>query len=1199
MDFTSVIDAYFRDNPYYLTQHHLDSYNMFIKDILPDLVKTLNPFVMIKSNPDNPAEVIHKVSVYIGGLNGDKLYFSRPTLKNEQVPLFPNEARLRNATYGMDLHADIIVKYWQKEKQETEDQFKSVRIGSIPIMLHSDACMLRNKSKPILRELGECPYDYGGYFIVDGKEKVIIAQERIATNRFFISQPTSDKIMYKGLIRCTAESGESRLYPKTVFFKLMYPKMKLAKNEKGNGKEKDKETIEGGEEDNGREPKSGLYGSIQILLPKIFTDIPLWVLFRALGVESDQDILNCITEDLSAPFQNILRPSILNASDLEIYDQESAVNYLAAFTKFKTVTEVRMILLNELFPNISSSSDALRKKALYLGYLCRQLILVPLGIKPATDRDSFVFKRVDLSGFLLANQFRNAYNAFRNNVRNQLDQIYLYGTTRTTGILTGLIKKDNLTRIFSPSIIDESMVRFLKGTVKEGIVQDLARLSYQGFISHLRRVDNPMDRSIKLAAPHRLHSQQYGIMCPFESPDGKSVGFLKNLAMTARVTFGTSVEPIRETLTSLSDSFEIHQITGIEHPHTLINSCTIFVNGDWYGYISELRAHELVTKLRSLRNGILDPLTSIAWDIINREIRIQVEAGRCCRPVLATPIKSTDRPLKWDELIRTGEINYLDIEEADGSLIAMWPSDLTSKHTHCEIHPSLAFSVVTNNTPFLNHNQAPRNIFAGSQGKQAIGMYATNFCNRIDTMAYTLSYPQKPLILTRYAPFIHSDAMPTGENLIVAIMTYTGYNQEDSVILNRRSLQRGQFRTNIYKSVVDKEEIHGGNMFMFKASGAEELDRSLFINPVTLLESGKLEHLNRDGDYSALDENGVVKLGTVIDSRLKVALVGKCRVQSTVQNLNETGNGFDSIFDKRVKTDLYSEQTVFSDKSHYGVVDKIYVNESGNGRSNSSTRVCKIRLRQTRSPELGDKMCSKHGQKGTVGTILAQEDMPFSKEGLVPDIIVNPHAFPSRMTIGHIIECVVAKVCSLEGQIADGTAFINLDVDAIANRLTAHKYERDGNEILYNGKTGEQMPCDIYFGPTYYQRLKHMVEDKSQSRSTGPKVTKTHQPTPGRGHGGGLRIGEMERDAMISHGAAQFLKESMMERSDKFTMHLCEQCGEIPVLNIKKTNALAYCPNCKNETHFAKVEVPYAFKLLMQEMEAMNIVPRLTTSLNP
>ena len=1190
------MDSFFKDNPYFISQHHLDSFDLFVKEIIPDLVRTLNPFVMIKTGENN--EVVYKTSVFIGGLDGKSLHVTAPKLDGQ--PLFPNEARLRNMSYAMELYADIEV-HTENPKLNVE-KLKSVRIGSIPLMLHSEHCYLRDMRAEMLRTLGECQYDPGGYFIVDGKEKVIIAQERKAMNRLFISKPNPknlDNVMYRGYIQCTAESGEARMYPKSLQMKLLFPKGQARQAEDPEQDETTKaKTKNEDADDKGKESKNNFgteYGPIRVSLPKIAVDIPLFIMFRALGLESDRAIMTAILgrELNEQQFLDVMRPSILDAAQAGIWDQEAALKWLTGGVRFKSKAEVQTTLVNELLPNLKTQF----KKVQFLAHMTRELISVPLDIKQATDRDSFTYKRVDLSGFLMANQFRDAYNAFRNNVRNELDRIYLYGASRMLGAqaVACLIKKDNQSKVFNPRIIDEQMTRFMKGRGQvEGVVQDLSRLSYQSFISHLRRVDNPMDRSIKIAAPHRLHSQQYGIMCPFESPDGKAVGFLKNLAMSAMVTFGQSPEELKELQAAVkSVCGKVSEVSEGEGLNAGIQGIQLHINGDWLGNVPEKDGFQIVKQLRAMRRqGELNPFISISWDIVNREIRLQGEAGRCARPLLLTPLRpDAEYRQPWQTLLKTGLIEYLDTEEANTALIAMWPSHVTRRTTHVELHPALAFSVVSNNTPYLNHNQAPRNIFSGSQGKQAIGLYATNFLNRIDTVAYCLSYPQRPLILTRFAPHIHSDVMPTGENLIVAIATYTGFNQEDSVILNRRSLQRGMFRTNIYKAVVEKEERLDS---FSKFAQTQEEDGSLFINPLKVLASGKLQQLKRDVDYSHLDEQGIVKLGTVIDSRHKIALIGKCMIHTVVQLKDEAKGATDfgdSIFEERIREETYSDATVVSDKSHYGTVDKVFV-----GLNASGQRVCKIRLRQTRSPELGDKMSSKHGQKGTVGMILNQEDMPFTKSGICPDIIVNPHAFPSRMTIGHLIECVVAKVGVLDGCISDGTAFIDIDIEGVAATLeTKYQFERYGNELLYNGKTGDQMATDIYIGPTYYQRLKHMVEDKVQSRSTGPRVQRTHQPTPGRGHDGGLKIGEMERDAILSHGAAQFMKESMMERSDKFSIQICESCGEIPITNSSKTSQIFRCQNCSNELKFVESEVPYAFKLFLQELECMNIVPRLLT----
>jgi DNA-directed RNA polymerase beta subunit len=521
-------------------------------------------------------------------------------------------------------------------------------------------------------------------------------------------------------------------------------------------------------------------------------------------------------------------------------------------------------------------------------------------------------------------------------------------------------------------------------------------------------------------------------------------------------------------------------------------------------------------------------------------------------------------------------IEYIDAQESDVSLIAMKSTDINNFHTHLEIHPSTIVSVVTGNIPLCNHNAAARNVFHAAQTKQAIGIYATNFTKRFDTFGFVQHYPQKPIINTRHAQYTGSDFMANGVNLIVAIMTYSGYNQEDSLIINRNSINRGLFHLSYYKSITatakkisDYERIRFGNPLNFYKEDDINKKNKIKVNGI------------KRADYNLLDERGFAIKGSYIPRRQKAVVIGMILEQEVYK---EVKNG---VFIEQVKETTYTDVSITSDDSYYGYIDDVYYdNKAG---SDADTMVCKVKFLKIKIPEFGDKHSSRHGQKGVIGMILSEENMPFTKDGVKPDLIVNPHAIPSRMTIGHLVECVYAKLCCLEGYLGDGTIYIDIDHKDIYNKLEKHNFQKHGNEILYNGQTGRQMHTEIFIGPTYYFRLKHMVAEKINARGKGPMTQLTRQPTGGRRKEGGLRIGEMERDSLISHGIAGFIQESMMERSDKYRWQVCKRCGTIPNYS-KKINS-SFCPLCENNES-SIIETPYCLKLLNQELEAMNIQMR-------
>jgi len=515
---------------------------------------------------------------------------------------------------------------------------------------------------------------------------------------------------------------------------------------------------------------------------------------------------------------------------------------------------------------------------------------------------------------------------------------------------------------------------------------------------------------------------------------------------------------------------------------------------------------------------------------------------------------------KWNDLTNSYTdrertcIEYVDPYETNNCLISMDTSAPTEgRHTHAEIHPSLILGALAMCIPFPHHNQAPRNTYQSAMGKQAVGVHCTNYNERYDTFSHILASPQRPLIDTKMMKYLNADKLPTGINVVVAIMTYGGYNQEDSIIFNKASIDRGLFSSTYYRTYKTEEKKH-------QLSGEEER----FCRP----DKEKLM-LPKPCNYSKLSEAGTVPIDTYVDDN--DIIIGK--VVPVVDN-----------------TFKYKDSSVTMKKNEKGFIDANYMDTNSDGY-----KICKTRIRNYRFPNIGDKFSSRHGQKGTVGMIYQAEDMPFTSDGITPDIIINPHAIPSRMTIAQLIECILGKVCCETGNIGNGTAFDNVSISNIRDMLESAGHEKNGNEILYNGFTGEQIKTDIFIGPTYYQRLKHMSGDKIHARaSCGPIVTMTRQPAEGRSSQGGLRFGEMERDCMIAHGAAFFLKERLMDVSDKYHIYVCKSCN-LPVVANPCSNTFE-CKKCDNYSNFTRVNIPYACKLLFQELSSMSISPKFLTN---
>ena len=1159
-----ILKSFFLSNPNFSSNHHIESYNEFINIGVYKTIKSMNPFQILKKNTK------FEIRVFIGGKESNAIYFKRPTN-------LPMECRLNNQTYEANLHADVYIEY-EDSKGVHNVEFKDVFLCKIPVMIKSTLCSLENKTVEQLLKMGECPYDVGGYFIVDGKEKVIVAQEKNVSNKLFIDKLKESKnFAWQAFIRCVPQTEES-VFPKTLWLYLTNPCNIYVGNDQSENVLK-------------RIIKANAKANLLcVKVNSINNDaIPIVILFKALGIENDKLLVNTIfgsVEDMSPLEEEIIVNSINAASALAL-TQARAIEYLAQFTKYKANDNVLYILREHFLPNVKGS---LMNKAIYLGYLVRTFLGTITGSIPMIDRDNFMYKRVWVSGMLLKDIFKDFYNDFRVQTRSKIDNLVEFTK------LDQVVNKSNYKEVFAQSqTFQLGLIKSLKGkwgliSDVQGIVQDLNRSSYAGFLSHLRRVSSEFDPAIKMRKPHQLTCSQWGVMCPCESPDGANIGLLKNMAMMCTISYSIPIDVVYKALNT------IKAVVGD-------GDIKININNNW---VNNTRfPFEVYNYFRLLKKtGHINHMIGVSWNILKKEININIDAGRCCRPLVVarksfkkgewkslvlgsnppineyhttfmspfdtyqSEIASFSGPM--DQKIRKvislmqadqGVIEYLEVEETNYNYIAMMKNDVKpdSQHTHYEIHPATALSLYTCTIPFLSHNPSTRIVFSGAQGKQAIGVYATNWAQRIDTMGYVLHYPQKPIISTPFTKYVNADKLPNGENLIVAIATYSGYNQDDSVIMNKASIERGMFNLSYFKAVVNEEK----NVNV----GKYETIKTTFENP-----KNKNIKLNLMGNYNKIDENGMPEIDTYFDEG--DCILGQVRKTTTTVVNDDKASDMFPVYSKIVE---FNSACTLADKTVSGYVDKIKINYDADTKLHSA----KIKVRKMRIPELGDKLASRHGQKGVIGMIMPSEDMPFTKEGLVPDIIINPNAIPSRMTIGHLLECVLANQ-----DVKAGMSQLYMPFDSITEALGRTSQDNYANSVMYNGITGEQIDCAIFIGPTYYFRLKHMVADKVNSRTEGRMVSLTHQPTKGRGAGGGLRIGEMETNVLISHGIAAFAKESMMERSDKYEIVVDDE-GRMFPYNKKK--------RMLGDTQSHHISLPYSFKLLVQELNTMSVDARLVT----
>ena len=1067
-----IIDKFFGDNPNILAEHHLKSYNDFFFGGINRIFKEKNPIKIQKNQDPNTKEFQFKCNLYLGGKNGDKLYYGKPIIfdENREHFMYPNEARLRNMTYGITIHYDVDIEFsinYGQGFEEIETTLEKIYLGRFPIMLQSDLCILKNLAPQVRFNMGECKNDIGGYFLIDGKEKVIIPQEKFADNTIYVRDKFNDLYSHSVEIRSVSEDSSKPI--RTLSIRVVTPTSLKTNNQ------------------------------IVVNIPNVRKPIPLFIVMRALGVISDKEIIKFCLLDLEKyeSYIDLFIPSIHDAG--RIFTQDIAIKYIATFTKGKTKEHVLEILMNYLLPHIGELN--LKNKAYFLGYMVLQMLKVFTKDEQPTDRDNFEFKRVELTGALMYDLFREYYTLQQRNIFQKIDKEYYYKKGLYQNNFTGLIE-NNYKDFFNERIVENGFKTAFKGnwgaaahTKRLGVLQGLNRLSFNSYLSHLRKINLPFDASAKITGPRLLHGSQWGIIDPVDTPDGGNIGLHKHLSIAAHITSSVSGRPIIEFMRSEFNIQWLEECT----PEYLSETTKIFINGAWIGAVTDPQI--VITTLKNYRrNAILPVYTGLYWKIDTNMIFINTDAGRICRPIFyidtETGVPSYLRDgiqeklesgsFSWEELItgfakkkdaafnfrnqtiygnigdlynsRTlsdlkanqAPIEYIDVGESSVALIAMNDNKLSDHpYTHVEIHPSLIYGVMGNQIVFPENNPLPRDLFACGQGKQAVSLYHSNYTVRIDKTGVVLNNGQIPLVKSRYMKYISNEEHPYGENAIVAIMVYGGYNVEDSILFNEASLKRGLFRTTYLNSYEAYEE-------------SSKIGKSLTDSRFTNIETENVTGQRPGFDYSHLDEYGLIKLNTLLDD--KKILIGK--VTSNIEDP-------DTVIDSSVKPK----------KGQLGYVDKTFITEGETGQ-----RIAKVRIREERIPAIGDKFCSRCGQKGTIGLVIPEEDMPFTKEGLRPDLIVNPHALPSRMTIGQLVESLLGKVGSLYGAFGDCTAFNNKGSKHVklGEMLVNEGYHSSGNEILYNGQTGEQMYSEIFMGPTYYMRLKHMVKDKINYRALGP-----------------------------------------------------------------------------------------------------------------
>jgi len=1071
-----------------LVRQHLDSYNEFIDHGLQEVVDEVGEIAI--EVPENPYKVkLGQIWVIDPQSRITGPYATE--VDGTKHEIYPMEGRLRNLTYAAPVALEMTPIIDGRE-QDTE----LVYIGNIPVMLKSKLCFLSQLSTEELIAAGEDPDDAGGYFVVNGSERVIVAMEDLAPNRVIID------VDEKG----TSPVYQAKIFSTTVGFRARI-ELKLKSDD-----------------------------VIYVTMPGVPTEIPFVVIMRALEVEKDKDIAEAVS--LDKDIQSLLGASFEKAIGVDT--PADAMLFIGNRVAHGQVEEYRLqkaetALDKNFLPHLGRSSTNRKEKAIFLGEMAFRVIQLKLGRRKPDDKDHFKNKRLRLGGPLLADLFRVSFKNLTRDIKYQLERIGVKGPIIT---VSAAVRPGIITERFQHALATGNW-----GRGRVGITQLLDRTNYISTLSHLRRLQS------------------------HETPEGSNCGLVKNLALSASISVGVNPEKIKQLV------FEMGTVPAYEANSTLRSyGAKVFVDGNIIGYCDS--ASEMVNTFREKRRaGEISTEVNITYfskaQSQMEEVSINCDEGRVRRPLVivenGVPKLQPTHLEKiglgewtWEDLVKNGLVEYLDAEEEENAHLVLSLNAATPQNTHAEIATYTILGICASTIPYPEHNQSPRNSYQAAMAKQALGVYGTNFHHRVDSRSHVLHYPQVPLVETELMEIMGYKQRPTGQNCVVAVLSFEGYNMEDALVFNKASIERGLARSTFYR--------------MYEAECRQYLGG--LKDKFTVPEPGTRGYRGEQY-YRLLEPDGIISLESAVVGG--DVLIGRISPPRFLEEYKEF----------EVKGPSMRDTSVDMRPSETGVVDGIFVTESGEG-----SKLVKVKVRDQRVPELGDKFASRHGQKGVIGLIVPQEDMPFTDEGIVPDIVINPHAIPSRMTIGQFIESLAGKAAAARGKPANGTPFANEGPEEIRKNLVKYGFSHTGSEVFYNGTTGEKFVADIFVGIVYYQKLHHMVADKMHARARGQVQMLTRQPTEGRARGGGLRFGEMERDCLIGHGAAMLLRDRLLEESDKYTLYVCENCGQIAYFDMKQRKYV--CKICDEKARISPVIVSYAFKLLLQELQSLCITPKLS-----
>ena len=1090
-----------------VARQHLNSYGEFVERGLQSII-------------DEVGEIEIETAEYPYKIRLGKIKLQQPRimeLDGSVTHVAPVEARLRNLTYGSPIMLECSIV---EDEKILESRF--IHIGDIPVMVKSNACVLHNLPDTKLIELGEDPKDPGGYFVINGSERVIIGLEDLSYNKIIVdTEETTGNLVYK-----------AKVYSSIVGYRA---KLELIMRPDG---------------------------SIVAKIPGSPVDIPLITLIRALGLESDKDIADGVS--LNSFIQDELEPSFEKAGEIET--SRDAIVYISKriapgmLEEFQ-IKRAETLLDWGLLPHLGKNPENRNEKALFLGEATCKLVELRLNLVANDDKDHYGNKVIKFAGQMLADLFRTA---FRNLVRDMKYQLERSGQKRGINAVAAAVR---------PGIISDKLNNAIAtgnwGRGRVGVTQLLDRTNYISTISHLRRIQSPLSRSQPNFEARDLHSTHFGRICPAETPEGSNCGLVKNIALSSIISVSVLVSEIIEKLYELG-AHPVEEASDILRK----NGTRIFVDGRLIGYYDN--GQQLTDTLRSLRrSGKIHAHVGIYYysndnENATKRLYVSCNSGRILRPLAIVregrPVITLEvldlikRNMKsWSDLLWMGMIELIDANEEENCYVAMDSGSLQPSHTHLEIYPPSILGVGASIIPYPEHNQSPRNTYESAMAKQSLG-FSTPLMNASTYVRqHFMLYPQIPVVTTKAINLLGLEERPTGQNCIVAVLPYEGYNIEDAVVFNKSSIDRGLGRTFFYRVYeAEAKQYPGGMKDKFEIPSSD----------------ANIRGYRGEKSYRLLEDDGAIMHESIVNGG--DILIGRTSPPRFMEEYKEF----------EVKGPYRRDTSIGVRPSENGVIDSVVMTQSVDGG-----KMYKIRVRDMRIPEIGDKFASRHGQKGVIGMLVPQEDLPYTEEGIVPDVMINPHAFPSRMTVGQFMESIAGKSSALRGKVVDGSAFVGEKANDLKEILEKYGFKSTGKEVMYDGRTGKKFNAEVYVGVVYYQKLHHMVADKIHSRARGQVQMLTKQPTEGRARGGGLRFGEMERDCLIAYGASMMLKDRLLEESDKAEVNICERCGLLAYYDIKQRRYV--CRVCGDRAKISSVAIAYAFKLLLQEMISLNIAPRL------